>query len=254
MTVGKCVRLWRCRRLWRTDDFMRRRMVTRRRIIAEEIAWRNTHLGRNTRVTAETHDEHQQPQQEAASTLLAADIAGIYRDLRKGLEDAKNEPEAADFYYGEMEMRRLAGRGRGDGSPRSPAEPSVVERVLLYGYWGVSGYGLRAWRAATILTVLVVGAALLFSYLGLAVQTPPERIASINPVNGTVVYDHPKPEAPGFWSALNFSAREAISLLQAHNTSVNTQGAGTLTDFVLRLAGPVLLAFIVLALRGRTKR
>jgi hypothetical protein len=36
----------------------------------------------------------------------------IYRDLRKGLEDAKNEPEAADLCYGKMEMRRLAG-GRG---------------------------------------------------------------------------------------------------------------------------------------------
>jgi len=34
--------------------------------------------------------------------LPASDLA----ELRKGLEDAKNEPGAADFYYGEMEMRR----------------------------------------------------------------------------------------------------------------------------------------------------
>ena len=50
------------------------------------------------------------------------------------------------------------------------------------------------------------------------------------------------------------SARESVSLLHADSSSVETQGVGTMTDFVLRLAGPVLLAFIVLALRARTKR
>jgi hypothetical protein len=34
----------------------------------------------------------------------------LYRALRKGREDTKDEPEAADFYYGEVEMRRLARR------------------------------------------------------------------------------------------------------------------------------------------------
>jgi hypothetical protein len=32
----------------------------------------------------------------------------LYRALRKGREDAKDEPGAADFHYGEMEMRRHA--------------------------------------------------------------------------------------------------------------------------------------------------
>jgi hypothetical protein len=32
----------------------------------------------------------------------------VYRQLHKGREDAKNEPGAADFYYGECEMRRHA--------------------------------------------------------------------------------------------------------------------------------------------------
>jgi len=35
------------------------------------------------------------------------DLAAIYRALRKGREDTKDEPGAADFYYGEMEMRRI---------------------------------------------------------------------------------------------------------------------------------------------------
>ena len=43
----------------------------------------------------------------------------LYRALRKGREDVKDEPGAADFYYGEMEMRRLA-------RPPSTAASAVV--------------------------------------------------------------------------------------------------------------------------------
>ncbi|GAA4977205.1 hypothetical protein [Streptomyces hyderabadensis] len=58
--------------------------------------------------------------------------------MRKAFEDGKNEPGAADFYYGECEMRRhdLTGTTKG-------------ERVLLRGYWLLSGYGLRASCAFT---------------------------------------------------------------------------------------------------------
>lgn len=75
----------------------------------------------------------------------------MYRELRKGREDAKEELGAADFYYGEMAMRRQAARG--------------VERWLLTGYWAVSGYGLRASRAvAAFLIVVVVFAGLLYGW------------------------------------------------------------------------------------------
>ena len=58
-----------------------------------------------------------------------------------------------------------------------------------------------------------------------------------------------------FWTALEYSARESISLLQARGIpAIDTTGVGTFLDFLLRLAGPVLLAFAVLALRARTKR
>ncbi len=36
----------------------------------------------------------------------------MYRQLRKAVEGAKNEPGAADFYYGEMEMRRHTSTSR----------------------------------------------------------------------------------------------------------------------------------------------
>jgi hypothetical protein len=101
----------------------------------------------------------------------APEIAGIYRDLRKGREDAKDEPGAADF-YGETEMRRLAARGsrhqRNDGGRAKGRLPSWPKRRLLDAYWAVSGYGLRAWRALTALTILLVGCAALLTLPELA--------------------------------------------------------------------------------------
>jgi hypothetical protein len=57
------------------------------------------------------------------TTLDPAEIASLYRSLRKATESQKNEPGAADFYYGEMEMRRQAAR-RLSG-----------ERLLLNTFW-----------------------------------------------------------------------------------------------------------------------
>ncbi|MFJ9589034.1 hypothetical protein [Streptomyces acidicola] len=70
--------------------------------------------------------------------------------MRKSLEDSKFEPGAADFSYGEMEMRRL--------DPSRPRD----ERSLITAYWALSGYGLRApcalvWLLATMtVTVLAM--------------------------------------------------------------------------------------------------
>ncbi|MFC9636628.1 hypothetical protein ACFTY8_47535 [Streptomyces mirabilis] len=79
-----------------------------------------------------------------------AQLAPVYRALRKAFEDSKNEPGATDFYYGEMEMRRH------DRTGTTPAEGG-----LLHGYWMLSGYGLRAsralgWLAATMLVTLAL--------------------------------------------------------------------------------------------------
>ena len=219
------------------------RLLGRRRILAEELRWRQAHTG-----GTKTGD---------ADFLPAPEIAEIYRDLRKGLEEAKNEPGAADFYYGEMEMRRLAGRKPAGISASRRGGPSWAERALLTGYWAVSGYGLRASRALITLVVVLIGAALLYTSPVFATVTPPTaQIAMINPTSGAVAYTlPPRAAAPGFWTALEYSVRESISLFQTRSMSaITTTGAGTLLDFVLRLAGPALLAFTVLALRARIKR
>ena len=87
-----------------------------------------------------------------AERVTAERIAHAYRALRKGREDSKDAPGAADFYYGEMEMRRRAARGG--------------ERALLTLYWLVSGYGLRASRALVALAATVLVFAVAFKAWG----------------------------------------------------------------------------------------
>jgi hypothetical protein len=163
-------------------------------------------------------------------------------------------------------MRRLAGRKPIEAG-REPTDAasknlgrSSAERILLYGYWAVSGYGLLASRTLLTLVAVVAGAAMLYTMPAFATVTPPipppGQILMINPTSGAVTYTPPtEPTAPGFGAAFEYSARESISLLQARGMpAIETTGVGTIVDFVLRLAGPVLLAFAVLALRARTKR
>jgi len=67
-------------------------------------------------------------------------VAVLYRALRKSREDAKDEPGAADFYYGEMEMRR---HDRGESDAKGGWSRGLVSRGVLTAYWLVSGYCRR---------------------------------------------------------------------------------------------------------------
>jgi hypothetical protein len=71
--------------------------------------------------------------------------AMLYRALRKGREDSKDEPGAADFYYGEMEMRRLAKREESTAERRlrhfGHWAAATSEHAVLWLYWLVAGYG-----------------------------------------------------------------------------------------------------------------
>lgn len=95
-------------RRWRPIRF------TQRRALAEEHLWRASQPtavpGWNVAVSG-------------AVRVGPAQLAPVYRALRKAFEDGKNEPGAADFYYGEMEMRRHDRTGT-----------TRAERGLLHGY------------------------------------------------------------------------------------------------------------------------
>ena len=158
-------------------------------------------------------------------------IAGLYRALRKGREDSKDEPGAADFYYGEMEMRRRARPG-GTLPVVSPA-PGLprgrVERGILTAYWLVSGYGLRAWRAVAWLAVVTALLAVAFHLVGFAVPPRPVSYSWTSLPVRVPRYLVPDPQ-PG--------------LRRPHGASCCKAP----------LTGPVLLGLALLALRGRVKR
>ena len=194
----------RGRRWWRAD----------RRVIRDEL---------DPRTPAPTG------QPEPAEPLSLRDVSATYRALRKALEDNKDEPGAADFYYGEMEMRRLA------------APSWSVERWLLTAYWLVSGYGLRAWRAlATLLVVIAVAG---WCFTNSAWVRP-------SPAGTTPVLDPDSRVWP--WA---FAAQETVALFRPAGTiGVTLVGAGVAVDLAVRILGPALLALAVLAIRNRTKR
>jgi hypothetical protein len=56
----------------------------------------------------------------SSEALTVEEIAWIYRALRKGREDGRDEAGVADFYYGEMEMpKRILARCPAGSSRRS---------------------------------------------------------------------------------------------------------------------------------------
>ena len=109
--------------------------------------------------------------------------------------------------------------------------------------------------ALTTFAVVIAAAAFLYAHSFFATVSPQSpQISAVNLTTGAVSYTKSYPAAPGFWTALQYSARQSISLLQARTTTLDITAAGTLLDFFLRLAGPVPLAFTVLALRARIRR
>jgi hypothetical protein len=194
-----------------------------REVIAEERAWR---ADRSRRWAAPGWPGWVDGQ---PYVLDPGQIAGLYRALRKGREDSKDEPGAADFYYGEMEMRRRARPGGNPGGQSSAASRGRVERGILTAYWLVSGYGLRAWRAVAWLAVVTALLAVAFHLVGFAV--PPRPVS--------------------YWTSLLYAFRATLSLT---DNQVTLTAWGQLLQSVLRLTGPVLLGLALLALRGRVKR
>lgn len=201
-----------------------------REVIAEERAWR---FSRSRRHWAAPKWPPWLDDPEPG-VLGPGQIAGLYRALRKGREDIKDEPGAADFYYGEMEMRRArpVRDGNPDGNPDGQSGATSrgrVERGILTTYWLVSGYGLRAWRAVAALAVVTAGLAVAFHLVGFAV--PPRPVS--------------------YLTSLLYAFRATLSLT---DDNVTLTAWGQLLQGVLKLTGPVLLGLALLALRGRVKR
>ncbi|MGH3869372.1 MAG: pentapeptide repeat-containing protein [Pseudonocardiaceae bacterium] len=149
-------------------------------------------------------------------TLAPEDLAPLYRSLRKAQEDSKNEPGAADFYYGEMEMRR-----------RSSATP-LSERFILHLYWLSSGYALRASRAVALLLGIIILNGFLCYFIGL----PGTRGSSI--ISSTV-----------------YVVETALSL---PTEQLQLSTPIRILRIMLRLTVPLLVGLTILCVRNRIKR
>jgi len=202
----------------RTRGWWRARRMT----LAEEQQWRASRPGRWR--PGDWYPPACQPPAsknvaEAHPVLAPVQLAALYRELRKGREDAKDEPGAADFYYGEMELRR------------HNRDAPWAERLVLWLYWLVSGYGLRGLRALVWLAVVVVGLAAVLQAVGFNGGDPPFR------------------------DALIYAAQSTVSIPSSNVALTDhVSWAGEVLRIVLRLAGPLLLGLALLSVRNRVKR
>lgn len=179
-----------------------------------------------------------------------AGLAPVYRQLRKSFEDSKNEPDAADFYYGEMEMRRHDHQRPG------------AERALLALYWAVSGYGLRASRALGWLLGSMAATLLVMVLWGLPADDPkPATTGRLTGQDISLTTDKPDPVNPtgSLGSRLTSerwekSLRIVVNSVVFRSSGQDLTTVGTYTEMASRLAEPVLLGLAVLAVRGRVKR
>ncbi|MEV5358705.1 pentapeptide repeat-containing protein [Streptomyces sp. NPDC052693] len=219
-----------------------------RNTVAEEHHWRIRNAPHPEQATAQGWT----PPPPDAPELRPAAVAALYRQLRKSLEDGRNEPDAADFYYGECEMRRHdATRPRG-------------ERALLIAYWALSGYGLRATRALTWLGAAMAATIAVMVLWGLPTDDPKPTTTGREVAVGQQIVLTTETSAPvnptgpltervtteRFEKAL----RVVINSVVFRSSGQDLTTAGTYTEMTSRLAEPVLLGLAVLAVRSRIKR
>nr|WP_208036705.1 pentapeptide repeat-containing protein [Streptomyces cyanogenus] len=224
---------------------------TQRRCLAEEHHWRAHTAGQSATLPAQSPSPHQwrTAPHDHAHTPAPQHVVPVYRQLRKAFEDNKNEPGAADFYYGEMEMRR-----HDRNTPRA-------ERGLLFAYWLLSGYGLRASRALSWLLAAMTTTVLLLMLWGLPDQTPtPATTGTLAHGRLTLRTTTSDPALTRPWQKrltadrAEQATRVVLNSVIFRTSDQNLTTAGTYIEMASRLLEPILLALAALAARGRIKR
>ncbi len=155
-----------------------------------------------------------------------------YHQLLKTYESQRDFPEAEDFHYGEMEMRRLRG-----------FQPILT----LYG--AVNGYGHSWPRAFAWLLLLVLLCAFVYGWSGLqAIGSPsPDWVAA----NSAYLFP-PYVDWGTFLRSLTYSVRSAV--LQPERSVQPASDIGLAVQAFEFVMGPILIALTGLALRRKFKR
>ncbi|MFJ2175873.1 pentapeptide repeat-containing protein [Streptomyces sp. NPDC087851] len=226
---------------------------TDRLTLAEEHHWRTLLTHRPRLRAGWTRDRQQRGIPTPARIPGPPALASLYRQLRKAFEDGKDEPGAADFYYGEMEMRRLDRRRR----------RNWAERGLLTGYWALSGYGLRASRALSWLVLAMTATVAALMMWGLPTSEPKPRTTGTLPATGQkldLITETTDPAVTGPVGSRFTTKRAAKATRIAVNSVVfrssgqNLTATGEGIEMASRFFEPVLLGFAALAIRNRVKR
>jgi uncharacterized protein YjbI with pentapeptide repeats len=176
--------------------------------IIDEEDWRATYKHRVRRPVikerlASNGDEVADQILESGQSPTAAMVADLYRALRVGCEK-REDPLAADFRYGEQEMRRRSTRNSG------------AERALLIAYWLFSGYGMRASRILgwTGLGVLIYGT--LYQALNPGPEGPIPIISGFAQAIAVACFlQSVPPDLPGFGLVLVLVARIIFLIMLA---------------------------------------
>jgi uncharacterized protein YjbI with pentapeptide repeats len=202
----------------------------------------------------ETDDSRREFRGIPVEVLGPEKLVITYRSLRTARETGKDEPGAADFYYGEMEMRRKSLRAGGASHPRRRLA-WFGEHAVLWLYWLLSGYGLRASRSLAWFAGLLAIASVAFSLWGLEHRAPEPAQVSAPSASQSQAIPTKRSTHPAhvtFDEAL-LSASEGVVGLPIDSRYTFTS-AGRAIRIVVRLLGPFLLALALLAMRGRVRR
>jgi len=215
-----------------------RGMRAHREVIAEEHALRKA---RSSKKVGWFPAACQFKDEATLRSVNPAELARIYRSLRKAREDMRDAPGAADFYYGEMEMRRLEARQRltawrGAG----PLFLNGGTYVLLELYRLCGGYGVRPSRPLLLFLVLAV--------VGAAWVDGGDLIHRL--VSGQS--DQPDLVDATFNQCLVFVIRSAL-LLPTGGSIVASTG-GEWVQVAARILGPLLIGLFAFGMRARVHR
>ncbi len=167
-------------------------------------------------------------------TSAIARVERLYRHLKYNYENQRDYSRAGDFYYGEMEMKRL----QRDKWAQIP--------FLLYRF--LSGYGERYGQAVLVLLGMVLFFGLLFMFAGFS-----DKGIGVS-VHRTLTW-----EPSAWWETMKDFGKSLIysaeSMTLFHQPSIIFQSLwGKLAELAASVLGILQIALFGLALKRRFRR
>jgi len=215
---------------------------------AEWVTWRSRRLALGDEVYVRRSELSESKIEEYRSVMRS------YQDIRGNFDSKNDTAPARAFYFGEMEMRRLA------------RENIVTQNTWVLSIYGIiSGYGERWLWALSWFVVVVCLSAVLYSCNGLWVkETKPK---DSEPISQTaLLYRGVAWSSSGLVSSggpgvdLGIVARDTLThsflvgtLIGREVYAIPANWGGQLVQIIEGVVGPILLTLMALAIRRQFK-